>query len=274
MFPAAVLLLLQAQAFLPPPAALPAPDSAYRARVAAFAAPARIRTADLAPLRPAGPAQVAALIDLLRRGDAHELRVAILLGTGAAPGTPLAEALFRVGCEPGDEASTLAAVLAPRKPASADLPALAYLASTPERPLSVRAAAAARLLEGDCAGAWPLARAILATGTPREESAPWADWERTGRYELPKRTLILFVDAWLERHGEKPPPPFEPNASWKHQAEQLALLDEAATRAAAACRPSQDSGLQAGISKLRAAAARKDPIAARALALLTPHAGS
>jgi len=273
VFPAAVVLILQAQVFLPPRQALPVPDPAYRARVAAFAAPGRIRTADLAPLRPAGPAQVAALIDLLRRGDAHELRVAILLGTGAAPGTPLAEALFRVGCEPGDEASTLAAVLAPSRPDPADLPALAYLASMPERPLSVRAAAVARLLEGDCAGAWPLARAILATGTPREESAPWADWERSGRYELPKRTLILFVDAWLERHGEKPPPPFEPNASWKHQAEQLGVLDEAAVRAAAACAASRDPGLLAGIRKLRKAATRKDPTAARALALLAPHTG-
>ncbi|MFQ5748566.1 MAG: hypothetical protein ACE5H3_03810 [Planctomycetota bacterium] len=272
MFPAGVILLFQAQAFLPPQPALPVPDPAYRARVAAFAAPGRIRMADLAPLRPATPAQVAAVIDLLRRGDSQELRVAILLGTGAEPGTPLAEALFRVGCEPGDEGSTLAAVLAPRRPAPADLPALAYLASLPERPLSVRAAAVARLLEGGCAGAWPLARAILSTGTPSEETAPWADWERTGRYELPKRTLMLFVAAWLKRHGDKPPP-FEPNASWRHQAEELAVLDEAATRAAAACRASRDPGLLTGIRKLREAAARKDPIAARALLLLAPHAG-
>lgn len=262
-------LILQAASFLPPalePAA--EPDRAYLAAVRAQIAAGEIGQEEISALTPDGPGQRAALAEFAREGTALEVRAAALLGAGAPADSRLSAALCFAGCELRDEAAALGALLAPAAVPPEALPALAYLAHEPDRPLAVRAAAVARLLDADCGGVWPVARSVLRTGTELDEEAPWVTWERTGRYELPKRVLLLSLDAWLERHGESASG-YEPNASWDAQLGQLRRLEAPAQRAAGSAPAPPPAAAQAfGLQRLRAAAAAGDVLARRALVTL------
>lgn len=267
-------LALQAAALLPPREAVGPTPAAYRGRFAAIARGAEWSFPDLLRLWPRSDGERAALVQLLQEGSPREVLLASIAAAGARAGDSLARACLRAACELREEDASLAALLAPAEPPAACLPALAVLVLEPDRPLSVRAAAAGRLLQADCTGAWPVARSILRTGTPLDEDAPWADWPRSGRYELPKRILLLAVDDFLCRHGEAGSG-YEPNASWPDQVAQLRALEPRAGRAVAAVvaalRPPADPAFDAAGERLLAAAAAGEERAGRALALLWPR---
>ncbi len=266
------VLVLQAPALLPPlPEAAVAPDPAYSAAFADAVADAELTAAETEALRPAGPGQRAALRRALLEGSADEQRAAALLAAGEAADSPLALAALRCAWDSREEATALAALLSPEAfPASA-WPALAWICLDPERPTSVRAAACGRLLRSGCRGAWPVARSLLRTGTAGDEQAPWADWNRLGRYELPKRLLVLDLDAWFQAAGE-PGCGFEPNAAWQVQLEQLAALESRVQQRLAATERVEDRGLASGVARLLRYGGPDPDRAFRAAALLVPHA--
>ena len=66
---------------------------------------------------------------------------------------------------------------------------------------------------------------MLLTGTAADRTTTIADWPRKGRYELPKRILLLSLQHFLQRQGQ-PITDFEPNAAWNTQVLQVAELDE------------------------------------------------
>ncbi|TAH38648.1 MAG: hypothetical protein EYC70_04575 [Planctomycetota bacterium] len=286
-------LLLQAAAFLPPEVAPQPAPAGYRARAEAILPLPEWSLRDLAQLQPRTDGERAFLVSLLQEGGPREVLLAAMVAAGAEPSDALTRACLRAACEIREEDAALAALLAPRWPDPACLPALAYLALEPDRPISVRAAAIGRLLDADCASAWPLARSLLRTGTPLDEDAPWADWPRGGRYELPKRVLLLSVNAWLQRHGQ-PPTDYEPNASWSDQMERLQALEApahacVAQLAAASISPRRNSetgevvpfrgahadpGFVACCQLLVDAAAAGDERALLSLAVLMPYAAA
>ena len=218
-------LLLQAAALFPT-SEVPVPaDAAYAARVRALAAEVTWPTAEVDALRAEldRDAAAASLAGLLQDGNDAELRLTALVASGTK--SPwLSDALFRIGCSYGGEAAALACLLAPADVPTRWWPALLMRAQEIDASLPIRAGAMARLLDGGCLGVWPLARSALRAGTAIDEPAPWADWKRGGRYELPKRVLTLSLDRLLEEVDGKPSG-FEPNASWQAQAAQLAALE-------------------------------------------------
>jgi len=182
-------------------------------------------------------------------------------------------ALIREGCRRLDEPTALAALLSPETAPWESLPALAWLALDESKSLVLRTAAVERLLHAGCSGAWPVARSILRTGNAHEARAPWDTWPRTGRYELPKRILALRLDAILPS-----PCGFEPNASWKNQADQLEALEltvpSALTERAktfADLEESRQQEFQRGVARLMKAANTGDATALQAISLLLPH---
>ena len=265
------MLLQVATLLAPPPATGPAEDAAYAQRFAEWAAAPAFDLEALPAARPATPEQASVLVRVLEHGAPREVRIAALLASGCAADSRLAAACWRAGGMIREEGAALGALLAPQHPAPAALPALAWLAMQTDRPLSVRAVAVGRLLEADCSGAWPVARSILRTGTRLDEDAPWSDWARVGRYELPKRALLVSVDAWFAARGGGAAA-YEPNAAWSVQAEQLQALEVRATARAAAARPlPADVTLETSLDEMMARGLAGDDRAARALALLLPH---
>ncbi len=189
---------------------------------------------------------------------------------GCLADSPLAAGLLTQGLLRSVEATALPCILAPHRVPLSTLPSLAELSLDATRPLSLRAAACARLLESGCRPAWALARSILRTGTAWDEDAPWATWPRDGRYELPKRILVLTLDSLLgEACG------FEPNAPWKKQVQQLAALESrlpAALGAAAARAKVAPSVEKEQFARQVAALMRSSQDSSRlAVALLLPH---
>lgn len=261
-------MLLQAAAFLPPPPPSLAAPAAYQARVQAILRTEQWSDTDLRRLRPRDAKEAGGLIGLLRTGSAREALLAAFVVARSEPDEELALACVAAACQLGEEDAALACLLAPPQVPPACLPALAYLALEAQRPLSVRAAAIARLLDADLGRAWPLARSVLRTGTPLDEDAPWADWERGGRYELPKRILLASMQDWLRRHGQAPTD-YEPNASWPEQEAALARLEAVAEPLAALPMPldGDDPRRTEALNALVAATA-SDPRAGRACAVL------
>jgi len=264
-------LLLQAPLLLSPgPAPAPA-DPAWTTALRRLAATPAWTLSELPP-GPEGPARSATLTALLERGSPREVRLAALLAAGAPAASPETRACLRAALALHDEATVLACLLAPAATPAEAAPALAWLAADGVRPLSVRAAATGRLLETGWHGAWPLARSILRAGTPVAEAAPWADWQRSGRYELPKRLLLGSLRLWWRAQG-LPAPDYEPNAAWSAQVPALARLEETARRARAVSSPPPEAGAACpGARLLLERAAGGDAVARRALILLAGSA--
>ncbi len=261
-----LLLLLQglSGALVPTPVAVPAPDEVFAASARALAAEPSWTWERLEAMHARTPAQEAALAAWCATADAAQLRLIAVLGAGCDG--PLQHSLFVIGTRTSDEALGVACLLSPAAPPAAWWPALAAVAVRTAAPLPVRAAAAARLLEADCAGAWPLARSILRTGTARDEAAPWADWQRGGRYELPKRLLVGALDACCAKRGQERCG-FEPNAAWAAQERAL----EAFEARIGAVLPGAPAGAVAGLEPWQAllrAAAQGNAEAQEALVVL------
>lgn len=219
-------LLLQVSPLLFPQTSELGPvDPAFSDRVVAMADRAEWRLADVDQLRAEIDAadEFAAIIQLLDGGSESTVRLAALLATGQRQ-DELDDALLRAACTLPQEAPALACVLAPSRVPERWWPALLMLAQEPTATLPVRAAATARLMEAGLVEVWPLARSILRAGTRLDEPAPWADWKRGGRYELPKRLLVLSLDKLLLQHDGRACG-FEPNAAWDAQVTQLEALE-------------------------------------------------
>ena len=244
-----------------------APDPAYRGAVETLAAQEHWSAADLRSLAADLAPEWDTLAALLDDADLRRVRLCTLLASGAdaQASTPVAalrlrHALLRAACTIPQEAEALACLLAPARLGAEWWPALLMLAGDPDRPLPVRGAAVGRLLEDGCSGAWPVARSLLRAGTAVDEPAPWADWKRGGRYELPKRLLVISLDRVLPQ-----PCGFEPNAAWASQAEQLVAL-ESAVAGLPTLAPEQ---VPATWLRLLDAAGEDDRLALRALGMLT-----
>jgi hypothetical protein len=169
-------------------------------------------------------AEQSALALLIADGTAAEVRLAAVLAAGATSDSALGRALWRRAALDFNETRCLASLLAPATPSANALPLLAWIAADKRRTLPVRAAAVARLLDADCLAAWPMARLMLLTGTAADETTELANWPRKGRYELPKRILLLSIQELLQRH-QQPATDFEPNASWQAQVAQVKALN-------------------------------------------------
>lgn len=218
--------LLQIVTLLPSTAAPScAEDLQYAAAVKTLAA-TQIWTDQQIQALPATTApQHLALSLLIQNGSDPEVRLAAVLSAGVASDSILGRALWRRAALDFNESRCLACLLAPATPSSEALPLLAWIARNPRRTLPVRAAALSRLLDADCLSAWPTCRLMLCAGTAEDETTVLADWPRLGRYELPKRILLLAVQDLLARH-QLAATNFEPNAAWQIQVQQLAVLDE------------------------------------------------
>jgi len=202
-----------------------APEPAYLNSVQALAASAAWPADSMAALTPDSSAQMAALAWLIEDGTDPEVRLAAVLSAGAESDSPLGYSLWRRAALDFNEERSLACLLAPNTPDTTALPLLAWIASDKSRSLPVRAAAVARLLDADCLAAWSICRLMLLTGTAADRTTTIADWPRKGRYELPKRILLLSLQHFLQRQGQ-PITDFEPNAAWNTQVLQVAELDE------------------------------------------------
>lgn len=267
-------LLLQAPALLPPLAPPEvAPSAAFAARLAATSARGTASAEELAELAPATAGERAALLDAFARGGPAEVRLASLVSAGCVPGDPLTAGALTAAWELRDEGAALAALLAPASFPPSAWPALAWIALDPERPASLRAAATSRLLRSGCAGAWPLARSLLRAGTAADEMAPWADWSRSGRYELPKRLLLVEIEAWLAAAGEDPSG-CEPNAAWQDQVDALRALEPRIQRLLGRIEPVADRDLARGVAVLLRVEGPAAERARRAAAMLVPHASA
>ncbi len=239
----------------------------------------------IAELRPTNKAQTEALRFLLQVGNTAEVRLVAILAANSAVDAPLTLELLRVGVSLQDEAAALACLLSPLGAPAVSLPSLAYLAQDAGAPLSTRAAATGLLLEAGCLNAWPMARSIFLSGTAADnERLPWAKWRRSGRYELPKRLLLIAVNRLLQGLGE-PECGFEPNAAWAAQVKQVAYLEArfqglpwSNLGTAEGC--IQDINFQRAAAKLLDFAAKKSTAPAlkqmhdasiRAMAMLAPY---
>ncbi|MDP6963728.1 MAG: hypothetical protein QGF46_06130, partial [Planctomycetota bacterium] len=138
----------------------------------------------------------------------------------------LCDALLQLAVRSRNLDVRLACLLAPDQVPRRYVPALAQISLSSEIDLSLRALACARIIENGFYSAWPLARAILLTGTATdsEQGHPYPDWRRSGRYELPKRLLCIQLQkVFKQRHQAAFV--FEPNAAWKIQEQQIAAID-------------------------------------------------
>jgi hypothetical protein len=231
-------LLLQAASLLPPPmATLQVIDPDYRSQLLDLTTKSEVNWPELIAYRPKNSGQVAVLLNFLATGNDRQARVAAILSSGH-PDPSLHHALLRAACERKTTQTALPCLLAAGATPASTWPALAYLAQDSARPLSLRAAAAGRLLEAGNYGVWPLCRSIFRSGTRGDEHPPWADWKRGSRWELPKRLLLLSLNRWLQAHGQTVSP-YEPNAAWDRQLEQL-VVTEALVKKAMAANPVAD----------------------------------
>lgn len=218
-------LLLQIATLLPPAPAYEAlPDALYHESVRQLAAEEVWPMDEIQKLSAGTPEQHAALAGFLHHGTHAEVRLVAILGAGCSEDSPLATSFWRRAALEQEEAKTIACLLAPASVSPDAFPILAWLATDAQRSLPVRATALARLLDANQTQVWPLVRSILRSGTAEDVVAPGADWKRGGRYELPKRILLLSIQELLARHKLEPTD-FEPNAAWPLQLTQLASLE-------------------------------------------------
>lgn len=273
-------LLLQAVTLLPAPAPSVAPvDAAYLEQLEAAAAASDLAAEQRAALVASTAAQQSALTAFARQGGQRARLASLLVSRAKDPASDaLVRALIRVACTSAETNTAVACLLAPRWLPPGCAPALAYLAQDPSKRLSVRAAAISRLLEFGYHGAWPLARALLYGGTQRDLAPPpFADWQHGPRWELPKRLVVVGLDAWLLRNGGAASG-FEPNAAWKIQVEQIEALEARveAARMAQQAKPiprayAAERLDRAQFMALAELACAGDAIAEQALAWLLPQ---
>lgn len=218
---------MQIVTLVPPSLAEPmATDSDYSKTVVQLAASATWSAESIAQLSFVSSAETGALAELIAEGTDPEVRLAAVLSAGVASDSELGRALWRRAALDFNEARCLASLLAPAAPSADALPLLAWIATDERRSLPVRAAAVARLLDADCLAAWPMARLMLLAGTAVDDTTAIANWPRKGRYELPKRVLLLSIQGFLERH-QQAATNFEPNGAWQVQVAQVEVLDVA-----------------------------------------------
>lgn len=218
-------ILLQIVTLLPPtPSSTATPDANYLKDIQKLAAEETWPLAATDALAPKQPSHRAALANLLHQGTNAEVRLTTILGSGCDGSSPLGYAFWRRGALEFEEAKTIACLLAPATVPPDVLPLLAWMAIDPHRSLPIRATALARLLDADQVQTWPLVHAMLRTGTAEDLVTEKANWNRSGRYELPKRILLLSIQSLLQRH-QMESTEFEPNAAWGLQFEQLRNLD-------------------------------------------------
>ncbi|MCX8228868.1 MAG: hypothetical protein OTJ44_02845 [Planctomycetota bacterium] len=219
-----ILLFQVLPPLLLPAKELPTADATYFAEVMEMGQRETLSKEILMQARPQYTQEVQALRQVLRQGNHAQRRTAILLGKNILEPSWHTE-LLRAALKTHDEGTSLMAVLAWKPSADADPSVLAYLAADPTRTLTLRAAACAGLLRAGCTSAWPLARTILKLGTGQEEDAPWVTWRDPGKYELPKRILVLALDELGQAHGLSRCG-IEPNGAWKDQLAQIAAWEE------------------------------------------------
>ena len=164
---------------------------------------------------------------LLPYATATQAKLIAVLSSGSAADSVLSDALLQLAVRSRNLDVRLACLLAPAAVDASYLPVLACLALSSDLDLSLRAVCCARLLEHQYYSAWPLAKAILLTGTATDfdNGHTFPDWKRSGRYELPKRLLTMLLEAAvLEENGTTIV--FEPNAAWAVQEQQVAAIDK------------------------------------------------
>ena len=209
-------VFFQLLGLLSPVPALGEIDPSYAQEIRLLCQLETIPMATLSALTPTTTVQEQALRRILRQESAPAQRVAALLIAQAKSAQVWNLELLHAAAKTSDDATALACVLAWQPQADPGIAAMAFLASDSARTLAIRAAACGALLEAGLISAWPLARSILRTGTAADEDAPWANWPRHGRYELPKRLLVLAIDRARLKVGLKACG-FEPNDSWQNQ---------------------------------------------------------
>lgn len=220
-------LLLQLAPLLPPAPSLEAPTPVASDLLATVVTAPTWAQEDLESWHPGDAAENRELAAAVATADLPTLRFLALAGAGVEADSPLGRHLYRAACSWLPETEALACLLAPTAPTADQAPALAWLAVSTERRTSLRAVALGRLLEAGHLAAWPLAEAMLLSGTAADDpSAPGADWARSGRYELPKRLLLASIETLFAEAGETMPV-VEPNAAWRAQEEQVARLGTA-----------------------------------------------
>ncbi len=228
-----LLWMLQAATLLPPTPSEPIPPSEtqvsaevaaqYQARLDELVQRPEVQWLELEELRPVKRHQKQTLMRLLKDGNRRQAKLAALLAAGTT-NRELQSQLYAAACTRKDEATALACLLAPAEMDYSECAAITYLAQSRKQPLSIRAAAAGRLLENGYLAVWPLCRSIFRSGTAGDERPPWADWKRGVRWELPKRILLLSLNRWLTKNGLEAST-IEPNAAWEEQLEQLAATE-------------------------------------------------
>lgn len=212
-----VPLLLQLAPWLPPLPTTAVADPDDVGLLQSVVAITPWPTEDLENWFPKSPEENQAMAAMVEDADLTTLRFLALASAGVEASSPLGRALYRSACQMLPEAEALACLLAPTAPDEESAIALADLALRQDRSLPVRAAALGRLLEAGYSGAWPLAKAVLLTGTTQDNpELPYATWVRGGRYELPKRLLLVSIRELLPE-PERAQLSFEPNSSWANQ---------------------------------------------------------
>jgi len=221
-----LVLLLQIATLLPPtPSFTAAPDANYLQDVQKLAAMETWLLSATDALTPQNPSHQAALASFLHQGTNAEVRLSAILGAGCDGSSPLGYAFWRRGAIEFEEAKTIACLLAPASVPPDVIPLLAWIATDPQRSLPIRATALARLIDADQVQTWPMVHAMLLTGTAEDRETSLANWRRGGRYELPKRILLLSIQSLLQRN-QLESTDFEPNAAWSAQVLQLTDLNE------------------------------------------------
>jgi hypothetical protein len=217
-------LLLQLAPLLPPAPILDSPKPEASDLLATVVTAPTWTQEDLERWHPRDDVENRELAAAVATADLATLRFLALAGAGVEAQSPLGRHLYRAACSWLPETEALACLLAPSAPTIDQAPALAWLAVSTERPTSLRAVALGRLLEAGHLAAWPLAEAMLLSGTAADDpTAPGADWARSGRYELPKRLLLASAESLFLKAGQTMPV-VEPNAAWKVQEKQVANL--------------------------------------------------
>ncbi len=272
------LLVFQLVSLLPPAPTPPVAgeaDAAYQQQLQRLVQKEEVAWTQIEEFRPTSQAQRQLLQQWLIRGDRNQAKLAALLSANTSD-LDLTDALFRAAMTRQETATSLTCLLAPKSMPPRYCAAMAYFAQESDRAISIRAAAAGRLLENGYVGVWPFCRSVFRSGTAAEERPIWADWRRGNRWELPKRLLLFSVNRLLATH-ELQPSSIEPNAAWAKQLQQLAATDALIGEVIAA--PPKSSEKQkdgakkrdAAVAKLFELALKGDAQAEIAMHWLAPH---
>jgi len=200
--------------------------TAYQQQILELALQASYSQQQILDLRPQKHQQ-SEVAALLPYATATQAKLIAVLSSGSAADSVLSDALLQLAVRSRNLDVRLACLLAPAAVDASYLPTLACLALSSDLDLSLRAVSCARLLEHQYYSAWPLAKAILLTGTATDfdNGHAFPDWKRSGRYELPKRLLTMLLEAAvLAENGTTIV--FEPNAAWAVQEQQVAAIDK------------------------------------------------